>query len=171
MVPYGTMAAFTMIFGASPRVRTIESLLALSAAPFTIPELAEIAGLHKPSAYRIARQLEKEGFIVPEAASEGEFRVASDSPQIKILSHLESALELAETAGEDAESAFSAAVLGDLLQTVAPSLSEAEFFDRTVPALPRIAEARLEFKGVRNSNLEPAYMETTGREGAIVVGE
>lgn len=88
------MGVLIRLFGDKPRVRTLEGLLRFGEMQFTVPELADEVGLHKPSAYRKIDQLSSEGFIKQvQEARPAQYRVNWDNPRMKLLGTFNSALQ------------------------------------------------------------------------------
>lgn len=87
------------LFGNTPRVRILEAMFRFADVEFTAADMAEEAGLHKPSAYRIVRTLEKEGLLERTTRRRPvKYKVAESSPKVMSLGYLEATLHLIESA-------------------------------------------------------------------------
>lgn len=77
------MAELRRLFGDTPRVKALEAVLRLRGMDFSRPELALEASIHKPSAYRVAGELAREGIIRRRA--DGRYEVVEECWEIPTL--------------------------------------------------------------------------------------
>ncbi|MBI4393781.1 MAG: helix-turn-helix domain-containing protein [Euryarchaeota archaeon] len=87
------------LFGSSPRVKVLEAALWFGDTEFSAVDMAHETGLHKPTAYRIVRALEKEKLFVRTTRTRPvRYRINVRSPKYQMISYLEAALGLVSRA-------------------------------------------------------------------------